>query len=45
MANGRQALLVMDLMNEIVRADGAWAKLGYGYGPQAEERDVVARTA
>jgi nicotinamidase-related amidase len=45
MAARRQALLVLDLMNEIVRADGAWAKMGYGYGPQAEERDVVNKTA
>lgn len=41
----RQALLVLDLMNEIVRADGAWAELGYGYGAQAEEREVVPKTA
>jgi len=39
-----QALLVLDMMNEIVRADGAWAEMGYGYGPQAEERGVVPRT-
>lgn len=32
------------MMNEIVRADGAWAEMGYGYGPQAEERDVVPKT-
>jgi len=38
-------LLVLDLMNEIVRADGAWTHLGYGYGPQAEERQVVSKTA
>ncbi len=41
----RRALLVLDLMNEIVRADGAWATLGYGYGPQAEARQVVPKTA
>jgi nicotinamidase-related amidase len=40
----KQALLVLDMMNEIVRADGAWAEMGYGYGPQAEERDVVPKT-
>ena len=40
----RQTLLVLDMMNEIVRADGAWAEMGYGYGPRAEERDVVPKT-
>lgn len=40
----KQALLVLDMMNEIVRADGAWGEMGYGYGPQAEERDVVEKT-
>jgi nicotinamidase-related amidase len=40
----KQALLILDMMNEIVRADGAWAEMGYGYGPQAEERDVVPKT-
>lgn len=45
MTKDGQALLVLDLMNEIVRADGAWGQLGYGYGCQAEERDVVAKTA
>lgn len=45
MNDEKQALLVLDLMNEIVHADGAWAKLGYGYGAQAEERDVVPKTA
>ena len=30
----KQALLVLDMMNEIVRADGAWAEMGYGYGPR-----------
>jgi len=39
------AVLVLDLMNEIVRADGAWANLGYGYGAESERRDVVRRTA
>ena len=41
----KDAVLVLDMMNEIVRADGAWAKLGYGYGPEAERRDVVRKTA
>lgn len=45
MSDEKQALLVLDLMNEIVRADGAWAELGYGYGAQAEERAVVPKTA
>jgi nicotinamidase-related amidase len=40
----KQALLILDMMNEIVRADGAWAEMSYGYGPQAEERDVVPKT-
>ncbi len=44
MNEGKQALLVLDMMNEIVRADGAWAEMGYGYGPQAEERGVVPKT-
>jgi nicotinamidase-related amidase len=44
MHEGKQALLVLDMMNEIVQADGAWAEMGYGYGPQAEERDVVSKT-
>lgn len=38
------AVLVLDMMNEIVRADGAWATLGYGYGPESERRNVVAHT-
>lgn len=38
------AVLVLDMMNEIVRADGAWAQLGYGYGPESERRGVVAKT-
>jgi len=45
MSEKKQALLVLDMMNEIVRADGAWAEMGYGYGPQAEERKVVEKTA
>jgi len=45
MSEKKRALLVLDLMNEIVHADGAWAHLGYGYGPQAEERQVVPKTA
>ncbi len=44
MHEGKQALLVLDMMNEIVQADGVWAEMGYGYGPQAEERDVVSKT-
>ena len=40
----RQTLLVLDMMNEIVRADGACAERGYGYGPRAEERGVVPKT-
>ena len=45
MNDKKRALMVLDMMNEIVRADGAWAKMGYGYGPQAEERQVVEKTA
>jgi nicotinamidase-related amidase len=45
MNDEKRALMVLDMMNEIVRADGAWAKMGYGYGPQAEERQVVEKTA
>ncbi len=45
MNDKKQTLLVLDLMNEIVRGDGAWGKLGYGYGSQAEKRDVVPKTA
>ena len=45
MTDAKQALLVLDMMNEIVRADGAWAEMGHGYGPQAEERGVVEKTA
>ena len=41
----KDAVLVLDMMNEIVSADGAWAKLGYGYGPESERRGVVAKTA
>ena len=41
----KDAVFVLDMMNEIVRADGAWAKLGYGYGPESERRDVVRKTA
>ncbi len=44
MNDKKRALMVLDMMNEIVRADGAWAKMGYGYGPRAEERDVVPKT-
>jgi nicotinamidase-related amidase len=39
------ALLVLDMMNEIVRADGAWGQMGYGYGAESERRGVVATTA
>lgn len=41
----KDALFVLDMMNEIVRADGAWGHLGYGYGPEAERRQVVPKTA
>jgi len=41
----KDAVLILDLMNEIVRADGAWAKLGYGYGAESERRDIVRKTA
>jgi nicotinamidase-related amidase len=41
----KDALLVLDMMNEIVLADGAWGKMGYGYGSESERRGVVAKTA
>lgn len=43
LAADRPALLVMDLINEIVHPDGKYA--ADGYGAQARERGVLARAA
>jgi nicotinamidase-related amidase len=41
----KDALLVLDMMNEIVRSDAAWGQMGYGYGSESERRGVVPKTA